>query len=139
MMGELHPDVLRLFEFPDKPVICAELKLQELMNVVNPQYLMQEISSYAPVFEDLAFVVDGSITVETLIPFILKSGQPLLKKVHLFDVYQGEGLGGGKISLGFSMTYQASDRTLSDKEVEKVRNRIIKKVNQNFQATLRES
>ena len=38
-----------------------------------------------------------------------------------------------------SLTYQASDRTLNDKDVEQVRNRIIKKVNQNFQATLRES
>ena len=45
----------------------------------------------------------------------------------------------GKKSLGFSLTYQATDRTLNDKDVEQVRNRIIKKVNQNFQATLRES
>jgi len=109
------------------------------MNAVSPYFLMEEISSYAPIYEDLAFVVDGSIEVETLVPFILKNGKPLLKNVQLFDVFQGEGLGDGKKSLGFSMTYQAKDRTLSDKEVEKIRNRIIKKVNQNFQATLRES
>ena len=138
IMGELHPDVRRLFELHDRPVVCAELQLRELMNAVSSHYLMEEISSYAPIYEDLAFVVDGSIEVETLVPFILKNGQPLLKNVQLFDVYQGEGLGDGKKSLGFSMTYQAKDRTLSDKEVEKIRNRIIKKVNQNFQATLRE-
>ncbi|HJM05333.1 MAG: phenylalanine--tRNA ligase subunit beta [SAR324 cluster bacterium] len=139
IMGELHPDVRRLFELPDRPVVCAELQLHELMNAVSPHFLMEEISSYAPIYEDLAFVVDGSIEVETLVPFILKNGKPLLKNVQLFDVFQGEGLGDGKKSLGFSMTYQAKDRTLSDKEVEKIRNRIIKKVNQNFQATLRES
>jgi phenylalanyl-tRNA synthetase beta chain len=74
-----------------------------------------------------------------LIPFILKTGKPLLKRVQLFDVYQGKGMEVGKKSLGFSLTYQASDRTLNDKDVEQIRNRIIKKVNQNFQATLRES
>ena len=139
IMGELHPDVRRLYELPDRPVVCAELQLSELLNASSSYYLMEEISTYSPIFEDLAFIVDRSVEVETLIPFILKTGKPLLKRVQLFDVYQGKGMEVGKKSLGFSLTYQASDRTLNDKDVEQVRNRIIKKVNQNFQATLRES
>ena len=138
-IGELHPDVRRLYELPDRPVVCAELQLSELLNASSSYYLMEEISTYSPIFEDLAFIVDRSVEVETLIPFILKTGKPLLKRVQLFDVYQGKGMEVGKKSLGFSLTYQASDRTLNDKDVEQVRNRIIKKVNQNFQATLRES
>ena len=54
-------------------------------------------------------------------------------------MYQGEGIEKGKRSLGFSLTYQASDRTLKDKDVEKMRNRIIKSVENEFQASLRES
>ena len=51
--------------------------------------------------EDLAFIVDRSVEVETLIPFILKTGKPLLKRVQLFDVYQGKGMEVGKKVLDF--------------------------------------
>jgi phenylalanyl-tRNA synthetase beta chain len=46
--------------------------------------------------------------------------------VRLFDVYRGEQVGTGKKSLAFSLTYQAEDRTLTDKDVEKVRAQIIR-------------
>ena len=100
---------------------------------------MSEISPYAPLYEDLAFLVDASLPAESMIPVIQKHGKPLLRQVRLFDVYQGEGIEKGKRSLGFSLTYQASDRTLKDKDVEKMRNRIIKSVENEFQASLRES
>ena len=139
VMGELHPEVRRLYDLPDQPIACAEFKLDELIRIVREDFQMSEISPYAPLYEDLAFLVDASLPAESMIPVIQKHGKPLLRQVRLFDVYQGEGIEKGKRSLGFSLTYQASDRTLKDKDVEKMRNRIIKSVENEFQASLRES
>jgi len=55
----------------------------------------------------------------------------------LFDVYRGEQIGAGKKSLAYSLTYQAEDRTLSDKDVEKLRARIIRTLEGQLGAAIR--
>jgi phenylalanyl-tRNA synthetase beta chain len=55
----------------------------------------------------------------------------------LFDVYRGEQIGAGKKSLAYSLTYQAEDRTMSEKDVEKLRNKIIRAVEGQLGATVR--
>ena len=55
----------------------------------------------------------------------------------LFDVYEGEQVDKGKRSLAYSLTFQATDRTLNDKEVEKMRKKIMKRLEHEFKATLR--
>ena len=98
---------------------------------------MSSISNFTPIFEDLAIIIDSNFPVDSVTPVILKSGEPLLRKANLFDVYEGEQVGKGKRSLAYSLTFQANDRTLNDKEVGKVRNKIIRNLKDKFQATLR--
>ena len=71
------------------------------------------------------------------IDLILQSGKPLLRSATLFDVYDGNQVDEGKRSLAYSLTFQATDRTLTDKEVGKVRNKIVKRLQREFQANLR--
>ena len=75
--------------------------------------------------------------MEDVTPLILQTGKPLLKNATLFDVYEGEQVEKGKKSLAYSLTFQASDRTLTDDEVGKIRNKIIRRLEKKFQATLR--
>ena len=75
--------------------------------------------------------------MEDVTPVILQTGRPLLKKATLFDVYEGEQVDTGKRSLAYSLTFQASDRTLTDDEVGKIRNKIVRRLKNEFQATLR--
>ncbi len=68
------------------------------------------------------------------------SGRPaarLLSGLRLFDVYRGEQIGAGKKSLAYSLTYQAPDRTLTDAEVARVRQRIIRRLEQELEARIR--
>ena len=82
-------------------------------------------------------MMDASLPVDDVTPVILKTGKPLLKNVTLFDVYEGEQIDKGKRSLAYSLTFQASDRTLTDDEVGKIRNKIVRRLENEFQATLR--
>ena len=135
--GELHPKVSALFGLPDQPVCIAELDLDMIIRLAVEDHKMEFISNFTPIFEDLAFVMDSSLPEAEVIQLILQSGKPLLRKATLFDVYEGAQVDEGKRSLGYSLTFQATDRTLTDKEVGKVRNKIIKSLQHKFQATLR--
>ena len=75
--------------------------------------------------------------MEEVTPVILQTGKPLLKNATLFDVYEGEQVDSGKRSLAYSLTFQASDRTLTDDEVGKIRNKIVRRLEDVFRATLR--
>ena len=98
---------------------------------------MEFISNYTPIFEDLSIVLDSEIPVDVVTPFILEIGKPLLRKLSLFDVFEGKQVESGKRSLSFSLTFQAKDRTLTDIEVGKIREKIIKRLGEEFKATLR--
>ena len=69
---------------------------------------------------------------------IWKAGGFLLKGVDLFDVYRGEQLGAGKKSLAYALTFQAPDKTLRDKDVAGMRGRIIRALEKEVDAKLRE-
>jgi phenylalanyl-tRNA synthetase beta chain len=64
-------------------------------------------------------------------------GAPLLKSVHLFDVYEGDRIEAGKKSLAFSLTYQDPEKTLTDEDVAVVQEKVVKELAQKWQADLR--
>ena len=136
-MGEIHPKVVRCFGLPEQPVCVAEFELKALLRHWNQIHIMIEMPIYAPIYEDLAFVVDESIPAGQVESLILQTGRPLLEKVHLFDVFRGKRVGSNKKSLAFSMTYQAFDRTLTDEDVEPIREKIIRQLKQELNAVLR--
>ena len=62
---------------------------------------------------------------------------PLLASLTLFDVYEGGQIGAGKRSLAWSLTFQASDRTLTDKEVNQLHAKVVAEVSRRFSAEIR--
>ena len=81
--------------------------------------------------------MDEALPAEQVRAMIAQTGGPLLRDVRLFDLYRDERLGAGKKSLAYALTYQAEDRTLTDNEVGKVRNKIVKRVEKELGAELR--
>lgn len=138
-MGELHPKVREGFGLPHQPVCAAELDLDLLLENWEEDHKMHQISAYSPIYEDLALLVDASLPAEMVTPLILKVGKPLLQKAELFDVFEGKQVGKGKKSLAYSLTFQAFDKTLTDKDVEKVRNKIIRRLEHELNVSLRPS
>jgi phenylalanyl-tRNA synthetase beta chain len=136
-LGEIHPLVAERFDFPDSPVLAAELDLELLMACMPEAQKVEAVSPYPPVLEDLAFVVDEQVQAQAVEEAIRQAGGDLLREVRLFDLYRGEQVGEGKKSLAYSLVYQASDRTLTDQEVAKIRARIIRRVEEALGGSLR--
>jgi phenylalanyl-tRNA synthetase beta chain len=138
LFGELHPRVREAWQLPeDRPVLVADFDLDALRRAVMPNYLIRDVPRFPATIEDLAVVVSEEVRAADVAQVICQAGGALLRDVRLFDVYRGEQIGPDKKSLAYSLTYQAEDRTLSDKDVEKVRTKIIRALEGQLGATIR--
>lgn len=137
VMGELHPLVKERYDFSNVAVIAADLHLDALLSMVGVNSVVGSIPVFPPVLEDIALVVTEDIPADRIINLIYQTGGKLLVDVRLFDIFRGKQIGEGKKSLAFSLTYQAVDRTLTDEEAAAVRNRIVRRLEQELGAKLR--
>jgi phenylalanyl-tRNA synthetase beta chain len=137
VFGEVHPRVRENFDLPDERVCLLELDLEALLDAAQPVRHYEPISRMPALKLDLAVVVDKSVPSDAVGETIRNTGGALLVDVVLFDVYRGEQLGVGKKSLAYSLTFQAPDKTLTTEEAMKQRERIIKQLQQQYDAGVR--
>ena len=135
VFGELHPLVKEKYDFEDSPVIVAEFDLDALRNA-TPTYGIAPVSEFPPVLEDIAVIVDESVTAERVEGLIKQTGGKIVTRVRLFDVYRDEKIGAGKKSLAYNLTYQ-SEKTLTDAEAAAIRTKIVKRLEHEVGAKLR--
>ncbi len=133
--GELHPLVKEKFEFGDAAVVVGEFDL-DLIRGIDPTYGIVPVPESPPIFEDIALIVDESVSASALEALIRQTGGKIVTNVRLFDVYRDEKIGAGKKSLAYSLTYQ-SDRTMTDAEAAAIRNKIVKRLEHEVGAKLR--
>jgi phenylalanyl-tRNA synthetase beta chain len=138
VMGELHPLVHEHYELPEAPLLAADLDLQAIRENIPARFTIEPVPVYPPVLEDLAVIVDESVPAERVEAVIRAAGGNILSDLHLFDVYRGEQIGAEKKSLAYSLTYQSVERTLTDEEVLKIRQRIVHELGKELQARLRQ-
>jgi phenylalanyl-tRNA synthetase beta chain len=137
VFGELHPLVKANYELGDSPVYVAEFDLAPLLAAGKILFDVEAVPTYPPVLEDLAVVVDDDVTAAQVEDVIRMGGGEYLAKVQLFDMFKGKQVGEGKKSLAFNLTYIAPDRTLKDKEVSKLRGKIVFLLDKELGAELR--
>jgi phenylalanyl-tRNA synthetase beta chain len=137
VFGELHPLLRERMELPESPVLAAELDLEAILAAIPKRYLVEGTPAFPPVLEDLAVVVDEAIPAGRVASLICEAGGKTVIAVRLFDVYRDAKIGADKKSLAYNLTYQSTDRTLTDEEVAKIRQRIIRKLEQELNAKLR--
>ncbi len=97
---------------------------------------MLPVPAFPPVLEDIAVVVDEGIPAERVAEIIKNGAGHIVTEITLFDVYRSEQIGKGKKSLAYSLTYQSAEKTLTDNDVAKIRQRIISKLEQELGARL---
>ncbi len=135
VFGELHPLAKEKYELGDSPVVVAEFDLELLRNA-TPTYGIKPVSEFPPVFEDIAIIMDESVAASYVEALIRQTGGKNVSDVRLFDVYRGDQVGAGKKSLAYSLTYQ-SDKTMTDADAAAIRNKIVKRLEQEVGAKLR--
>jgi phenylalanyl-tRNA synthetase beta chain len=135
--GELHPAVAERFGMKGVRILVAELSLATLTAQVSDRHISTAVPTFPPVREDIAVIVNDDVPAAKVSELVRTAGGSMLTAVTLFDVYRGEQIGSGKKSLAFSLTYQAQDRTLTDADATKLRERIVRALHDGLGATLR--
>jgi phenylalanyl-tRNA synthetase beta chain len=139
VMGELHPQVAEQYDLPETPLLAAAFNLDAILASVPGLFSVGSIPSQPPILEDIALIVEETIPAAQVEALIRQTGGRTITAVRLFDVYRGEQIGAGKKSLAYSLTYQDPNRTLTDKDAAAIRNKIVRRLEREIGAQLRQS
>jgi len=133
VFGELHPQVLDNYDI-NKKVLMAEIDVDKIVEHKN---MIKALPKYPAMQRDIAVKVKDEVLVGDMEDIIKGINPHIIEDVKLFDVYKGSHIEKGYKSTAFSITYRNKDRTLKDKEVDKIHNMILEKLKENFDAVLR--
>jgi phenylalanyl-tRNA synthetase beta chain len=130
ILGELHPALL------PGTWGAFELDLAAMLEAARePAY--EDVISYPPAREDLAFAVAEELSAGELVEAARAAAGPELREMRPFDVYRGEQVGPGRKSIAFAVTFQSAERTLSDEDAAGLRAQIVEALAERFGAELR--
>jgi len=136
-LGQVHPTVVERYDLQPHRVFAAELDFETLISMATEERVYVPLPRFPAVVHDIAVVVDESVPHAAVEQEIRAAGAPLLAEVELFDLYRGPSVPAGKRSLAYTLTYRASDRTLTDSDVVEVESRIVQRLASRFGAYLR--
>ena len=124
-LGELHPQAAKNYEIGTRAYI-AVLDMPSLTPMCSFDYKYKGVAKFPAVTRDLSMVVPKEIMVGSIEKMIEECGGKLLEKLTLFDVYEGNQIDRGFKSVAYSVTFRASDRTLSEEDINGVMQKILK-------------
>ncbi|WP_026369173.1 phenylalanine--tRNA ligase subunit beta [Kallotenue papyrolyticum] len=136
LAGELHPDTRERLDIELRRVVAAELDLDALLELRAPARY-RVIARQPAVDQDIAVIAPQHVAAEQIRALIRETAGPLLERLELFDVYEGAPIPAGQRSLAFRLWFRAPDRTLSDADVNKIRERIARRLQSDLGATIR--
>ncbi len=132
VFGVVHPNIRKTIDI-DQEVYFADLNWNALMKEIGKQKVsFTEISKYPEVKRDLAMLLDKAVNFAEIEKIAFDTERKLLKKVTLFDVYEGKNLEAGKKSYAVSFILQDETKTLTDSQIDG----IMKKMLSNFESKL---
>ena len=136
-MGVVARNLQKKFDI-DNEVYFADLYWNQLTKAVRKQKVgFKEISKYPAVSRDLALLLDKSVEFASVEQIAYNAERKLLKKVELFDVYEGKNLPEGKKSYAVNFILQDEQKTLNDKAIDAVMQKIIQNLKKQLNAELR--
>jgi len=137
ILGEVHLDVCENYGL-DVPCYVAELDLDVLYENADTDKKYKALPKFPAVTRDIALLVDDSLLVQEIDDTIKRAGGNLVEKVELFDIYKGKQIPEGKKSIAYAIWYRDENKTLTDKDVSKVHEKILKSLEYKLGATLRD-
>ena len=137
VMGELHPKVAPAFGLAGRAVLVLDLDLALLRQVLPARFAYQPVARFQAALRDVAVIVPEELAAERVEAEIRSGGGGLLRSVRLFDLYRGDSIPVGTKSLAYALSYQADDRTLTDKDIEKAHKVVENRLRQTLKAQIR--
>jgi len=136
-IGQVHPKILKYFDIK-KPVYYAEIDVVQLFTEhLKNKTLYTPVAVTPAVKRDLALVVDKNVTYQQLEKVAIQFGSRHIKKISLFDVYEGDKLPKGKKQYALNFVLQHPEKTMTEEEINKIMNKLVGVFGKECGATLR--
>lgn len=134
--GEVHPEVIDNYNLGQR-VYLAELDLDLIFENSDRTIIYNPLPKYPSTSRDIALLVKDDVIVKQIEDIIKANGEDLLESYKLFDVYKGSQIADGYKSIAYSIIYRSKDKTLTDEDVNKVHQNIIRELEEKLDAKLR--
>jgi phenylalanyl-tRNA synthetase beta chain len=136
-MGVVTLKQLKKFDI-EQPVYYADLNWQQLMRLIRNQKLTAtDLPKYPAVSRDLALLLDKSVEFAQVEQIAYQTEKKLLREVRLFDVYEGKNLPEGKKSYAVNFILQDETKTMGDKQIDAIMQKLIQNLTKQLNAELR--
>lgn len=135
-MGTIKKPILKHFDIKQE-VLFADIYWDKIQKYISNKIKFTDIPKYPEVRRDLALLIDNTVTFEAIFKVAKQTEKKLLKDINLFDVFEGKNLPEGKKSYAVSFTIQDENKTLNDKEIEKIMSKLQTNLEKELGATLR--
>jgi phenylalanyl-tRNA synthetase beta chain len=137
-LGQLLPTLAKKYDLRDA-VFLAELNLDQLLARRNPAKSFKPLPQFPSVRRDVAMLVPEATTHESVLQAVKETKPANLETVELFDLFRGKNVPEGQKSLAYAFTYRATDKTLTDAEVNASHAKIVDALKQQLRAMVREA
>jgi phenylalanyl-tRNA synthetase beta chain len=135
--GSISGEILKAFDI-ENPVYFADFSMDNLLiELKNNKVVFAELPKYPEVRRDLALLLDKTVQFNQLRDLAFRSERKLLQSVDLFDVYEGKGVPEGKKSYAISYILRDDEKTLNDKQIEKIMQKLVSTYERELGAQLR--
>jgi phenylalanyl-tRNA synthetase beta chain len=134
--GPLHPDVTTAFDVADN-TMAVELDLEGLLRIGEADIVCAPLPRFPASSRDMAVVVKSAVRAGDVELVVRRAAGEMAEGVEVFDRFVGGNVPSGHVSLGFRVVYRATDRTLTDDEVDERHARVVSAVQEHFDAALR--
>jgi phenylalanyl-tRNA synthetase beta chain len=134
--GQLQPALAKKYDLRDA-VFLAEFSLDLLLSKRNPAKSFKPLPQFPSSRRDVAMLVPESVTHEVVLQTVKQAKAANLESVELFDVFRGQGIPAGQKSLAYAFTYRATDKTLTDADVNSAHEKVLNGLKTQLQAELR--
>ncbi|MCK5914012.1 MAG: phenylalanine--tRNA ligase subunit beta, partial [Desulfuromusa sp.] len=135
-LGEIHPEVLSRFNI-DQPVYLFELDVETIIASSGSHAQFKPLSRFPDVTRDSALLLDEGVTADQVMAIVNNSKIRFVESATIFDLYTGQGVPAGKKSLAVRVRYRDLEKTLTEAEVSKSHDKLIRSLCHQLEAEIR--
>jgi phenylalanyl-tRNA synthetase beta chain len=136
-LGEVSPDLIRQWDIGRSATIF-EIDFGQVVEALPDRPRFQPIPKFPETYRDISLLVDQEVPSREIYDLIRETSAPLIRRVDLYDYFEGKKIEQGKKSLTFSLAFQSTEKTLTDEEVKPVFEKIVQTLSEKLGAKLRE-
>lgn len=135
-LGEVHPEVLAEFGI-DQPVYLFELDVESIIEIAGDHAQFKALSRFPDMIRDTALLLDESILADQVMDIVNRGKVKFFESASFFDLYTGKGVPAGKKSLAVRVGYRDLEKTLTEAEVNKSHDKLIRSLCHQLDAEIR--